>query len=280
MVTHDRRAATLATWHVHDDTMPTSSATDEYPIETLAQLTGVSVRNIRAYQARGLLPAPQRRGRQGIYSDIHLARLRIIKRLLERGYALAHIGELIHSWERGDGIAQVLGLEADATSSWHTEEPDYMSMEALAQAIGASLSGDALQRVIELDLIRPEGTRFRIPSPRLLHAVTELLQAGITLQAILTVIATLRDNVEQSADAMVRLTAAHLSEQDTAGRPPQSADANLLIWRLRPVTENILLPELGRALAQACRQHFGNRPLTPMRQTNEQALPMSFKSRS
>src|SRR5699024_4186862 len=99
----------------------------EFSIDELARKTDSTVRNIRAYQDRDLLPPPERRGRKGIYNDAHLSRLRIINRLLKRGYTLANISELIASWERGDDIGQLLGLETAVASPWTDEVPDYMS---------------------------------------------------------------------------------------------------------------------------------------------------------
>lgn len=64
----------------------------EYRINDLARESAIPVRNIRLYQERRILPPPVRRGRVGWYSEAHLARLRLIARLLDRGYSLAHIG--------------------------------------------------------------------------------------------------------------------------------------------------------------------------------------------
>ena len=65
-------------------------ATD-YRIDELAREAGTTVRNVRAYQDRGLLPPPRRSGRVGLYTDAHLARLRLIGTMLERGYTLGNI---------------------------------------------------------------------------------------------------------------------------------------------------------------------------------------------
>ncbi|MCK5752949.1 MAG: MerR family transcriptional regulator, partial [Mycobacterium sp.] len=67
----------------------------EYRINELAEVSGVSVRNIRVYQDRGLLPPPKIKGRTGWYSTEHLVRLNLISRLLERGYTFATISELL-----------------------------------------------------------------------------------------------------------------------------------------------------------------------------------------
>ncbi|NGO67532.1 MerR family transcriptional regulator, partial [Streptomyces boncukensis] len=76
----------------------------EYRIEDLAHHSGATVRTIRAYQDRGLLPKPERRGRANVYDDSHLARLRQIADLLERGYTLASIKELLQAWDEGRGL--------------------------------------------------------------------------------------------------------------------------------------------------------------------------------
>ena len=74
-----------------------ASTQHEYSIDELARVAGTTVRNVRAYQDRGILPPPERRGRNGIYNHTHLARLRIIGQLLARGYSIANIGELIEA---------------------------------------------------------------------------------------------------------------------------------------------------------------------------------------
>ena len=51
----------------------------EYRVEELARAAGVPVDTLRFYQARGLLPAPRRRGRVAVYDEDHGARLRRIR---------------------------------------------------------------------------------------------------------------------------------------------------------------------------------------------------------
>ncbi|MFJ8232670.1 MerR family transcriptional regulator [Streptomyces sp. NPDC094448] len=86
----------------------------EYRIEDLAHRSGVTVRTIRAYQDRGLLPKPERRGRSNVYGTAHLTRLRQIAGLLDRGYTLASIRELLEAWDTGRGLGGVLGLATGA----------------------------------------------------------------------------------------------------------------------------------------------------------------------
>ncbi|HLI02098.1 MAG TPA: MerR family transcriptional regulator [Acidimicrobiales bacterium] len=89
---------------------PPPPAGGEYRIDELAGLAGTAVRNVRAYQDRGLLPPPRRQGRIALYDQAHLTRLRLIGGLLARGYTLTNIAELVAAWEEGRDLREVLGV--------------------------------------------------------------------------------------------------------------------------------------------------------------------------
>src|SRR5215467_7763282 len=73
----------------------------EYTIDQLAQVTGMTVRNIRAHQSRGLLPPPLVRGRTGYYGPEHVARLRMILDMQADGFNLNAIQRLLASTPPG-----------------------------------------------------------------------------------------------------------------------------------------------------------------------------------
>ncbi|MGH3317261.1 MAG: MerR family transcriptional regulator, partial [Nocardioidaceae bacterium] len=64
---------------------------DELTIDQLAAQVGMTVRNVRAYASRGLIPAPRLVGRTGYYGQEHASRLRLIRDLIDRGYTLAAV---------------------------------------------------------------------------------------------------------------------------------------------------------------------------------------------
>lgn len=233
----------------------------EFSIDQLARASGMTVRNIRVYQERGLIPSPERRGRKGIYSETHLSRLRIIGRLLERGYTLNNIAELMESWESGNGIEHILGLEKAVVSPWSDEHPEFVTKRELVQRFGSIFMGRTLKRAEELELIIPEGRRYRIPSPRILQAGSELAQTGIPLEDMLDVVAYLRHNVEEAAEEMVKLVERHIFSRYGQNMPPpeESEDLAQLIWRLRPLVEMAVLPEVARAMQKAADRHLGDR---------------------
>lgn len=82
----------------------------EYRLEALAQASGVSVRNIRAYRERGLLDPPRRDGRWAFYGDHHLAQLAVISDLLRRGFHSTHIAEFFATVRDGGDLADHLGV--------------------------------------------------------------------------------------------------------------------------------------------------------------------------
>ncbi len=234
----------------------------EYSIDDLARAARTTVRNVRAYQDRGLLPPPTRRGRAGVYSDAHLARLRIIGQLLARGYSLSNITELTAAWEGGRDLQSLLGLEAAITRPFVNEVPTYLTAAELADLFGGKASPRALALASELGIVVPEGDRFRVPSPRMLHAGGELVRAGIPLERMLEIVRLLRRNVERAADGLVRLVVEHVFDRHGKGRlPPREEVPGLadLVWRLRPLAEMAINAEAARALEKSVNRFLGDR---------------------
>src|SRR5271166_4665851 len=83
------------------------AASGEYRIDDLARLAGTTTRNIRVYRDRGLLPPPLRVGRIALFNDTHLNRLRLITSMLDRGYNIAHVREMLSAWEEGKNLGDV-----------------------------------------------------------------------------------------------------------------------------------------------------------------------------
>lgn len=226
----------------------------EYSIEELAQAANTTVRNIRAYQDRGILASPRLRGRKGIYSNAHLARLRVIAGLLERGYTINSIHELLAALEEGVDLRHLIGLETALTSPWTDEEPIWVNLTEVMQLFNNKFTPEALKKAIELDLLRPEGTQVRVRSMRTLRAGAQLVEMGIPLDELLDIVIMLRGNVEKVADELVQLVATHVLDEFEHSASPAREEfpkfANL-IWRLRPLAEMAVHAELARAMEKA-----------------------------
>ena len=234
----------------------------EFTIDELARASETTVRNIRAYQDRGLLPPPELRGRKGYYFNSHLARLRVISGLLDRGYSLNSIKDLIDALENGIDLRHLMGLESALTSPWTDEEPQLVPMTELVKMYGAYLTPEALARAADLDLMRPEGTMVQVRSMRTLRAGAELVATGIPLEELLDIVRMLRGNVERVANELVRLGGDHvLSNYETEELPPKEEFPKLadLVWRLRPLAEMAVHAELARAMENAASRLLSDR---------------------
>lgn len=238
-----------------------SIADREFTIDDLARAARTTVRNVRAYQDRGLIPPPERRGRTGYYGPEHLSRLRIITQMVHRGYTLSSIGELIEAWRSGQDIGQLIGLETAVSSPWTDETGTYFTLPKLVQMFGGKFDPRWLMKATELGILQSEGARFYAPSPRMLHAGAELVKSGIPLDEMLDVVAKLRSNVEQAADEMVRLVEHHVFDRYGPGLPPADEVPKLgdMIWRLRPLVEMAVHAEVARAMEIAATRHLGDR---------------------
>jgi len=84
---------------------------ERYTVDELARASGLNTSTIRLYRQRGLLPPPQMEGRIGYFDEGHVARLRLIGELQERGFSLAAIKDLVEGWESGRDLQAVLGVE-------------------------------------------------------------------------------------------------------------------------------------------------------------------------
>lgn len=225
-----------------------------YTIDELARTAETTVRNIRAYQDKGLLPPPELRGRKGFYSSKHLARLRVISGLLDRGFTLASIGELLSALEQGIDLRNLLGLETAITSPWTDEEPQLVTAAEIQRMFGDKLTPEAIARAVALDLVRPEGDRLKVRSMRTLRAGAELVQTGIPFEELLEIMRMLRGNVERVANELVKLVGNYVLAPFTEGTiPPKEEFPQIaeLIWRLRPLAEMAVHAEVARAMEKA-----------------------------
>lgn len=239
----------------------------EYLIDDLARRAGMTVRNVRSYQERGLLSPPRREGRVGYYNDAHLARLRLIGTLLERGYTLSNIQEMVEAWEQGYGLHELLGLEEALAGPFSREIPGRLHLLEVQKMFPGS-PGTDIQRAIELGVLTADGLAFRVPSPQLLNAAAELYEAGIPLESLLDELLVLREDVSRIANRFVGIIAKHLlaryshldtstlNEEDLVRVAPEVAD---MVRRIRPLAEVVVNVELARALEEAVRTAMSNR---------------------
>lgn len=206
----------------------------EYRMEELAKEAGIPVRTVRFYRERGLIAPPRREGRLAWYDDHHLARLRTIAGLLERGHTLTGIADLARTFESGRDVAEVLGL-GEPTE----ETPVHLTPEQLADYFAGEDTAENLAAALDLGYLATDGDEIVHISRRLLEVSSELVREGMPLA---TVLATGR-RVREHADALADLFVGALREHSTETEPSQ----------LRPLARAVMDAELSMALDRRLR---------------------------
>jgi DNA-binding transcriptional MerR regulator len=187
----------------------------EYRLDALAQLSGVSVRNIRAYRERGLLDPPRREGRSAYYDDHHLRQLKIINDLLRRGFNSAHIAEFFTSMRDGHDLADFLGLR---------EAIFGRRRQTTAVAVQLDPTGAEARRLCETGLAQVVDGQLTFTNP----AVAEIVGRGAEpldyLRAILRVHDGASDAIEKLATAKAGALQGSTEARFGASYVPRSED--------------------------------------------------------
>jgi DNA-binding transcriptional MerR regulator len=226
-------------------------------VEQLAYETGMSVRNIRNHQSRGLLPPPEVRARVGYYGPEHVARLRLIQEMQGEGFKLSAISRLIG--EHGADADRFVGLRQAVTAPFATEAPEVYARTELAEKFG--IDDDRLiEKAKKLGLLVDLGEdRFEAPSPALIRAAEEVLAMGIELPAALAAIEKLNRNAQSSARTFVDLFVDNVWKPfDEAGRPEEGWEEIInAIGRLRPLAFDALNATFRLTLTAEIEKAFG-----------------------
>lgn len=223
-----------------------------YRVDDLARAAGMTVRNVRAYQERGLLHPPKRQGRTGVYDETHLARLRLIGQLLDRGYTSVHIADFIANWEAGHDLGQTLGLEAALLAPGSGEIPEEISRDELIEMFGGVFEPQAFVAAEKMGVIAPLGEdRWEVRQPRLLRAGAELVGIGMPLLEVLDLGAQLRLRVAAVANLFVSSVAPYVVGAHPPGWVPDDEEMPriiALVEQMRPLARVVVDEELAGTL--------------------------------
>ena len=225
------------------------SPTVRISIDELARRTGFSVRNLRAMQTRGILAPPQMDGRKGVYSEGHLARVALIKRLQSKGYSLSAIVDLIAQWER-KGSAELGAVEA-AIAAPASSDARTMEHEAIVTLLPALASNPAIrQRAIELGLVIERDGALFAPRAMLIESARAFLDAGLPWEGLFEGLGVWRAHADAVAESFrqqfERYFFAGLRRD---GLSPDKLDAlATLVRALRPASMNAFVALLAQSI--------------------------------
>jgi len=221
-------------------------------INELAERTGMTVRNIRAHQSRGLLAPPTVVGRTGYYDQEHVDRIELIRELQEEGFNLEAIRQVLAT--AGESPGELLRFTRDVRAPYEDEQPEVMSLSEIVEPWGdVEFNEERLRRSEALGLMSPLGDgRYEVLSPNLLRAGHELAAIGVPMDDCLDTLETLKERSTAVAEVFIRLFDKQVWEPfDRAGRPrdrwPVVRDS---LRRLRPVASDAFIASFQFAMEE------------------------------
>jgi DNA-binding transcriptional MerR regulator len=228
-------------------------------IDELARRAGMTVRNVRAHQSRGLLPPPELMARTGYYGPEHVARLELIREMQAAGFNLAAIKRLLEAAPPG-ARREALEFHRALLRPWEAEEPRVYEASEVLRWFGGQVSAELVERAQALGLVtlRDDGT-VEVRSPSLLKAGAEVVRLGVPVERVQEVFEELMTHSRRIAGTFIRL---FLEE---VWRPLDREDAGRQDWlrarqaleRLRGVASDALLAVFQLTMTAAVEEAVG-----------------------
>ena len=123
-------------------------------LDKLTERVGMSVRNIRFYTSRGLVPPPIRRGRSGYYGPDHVARLELVRELQSHGFTLSAIERYVAGLP-ADATPEDIALRRTMLAPWNSDNPVELSRAELTRRAGRKLTSDDLSMLQAMGIVFP-----------------------------------------------------------------------------------------------------------------------------
>ncbi|GAA2719283.1 MerR family transcriptional regulator [Streptomyces luteosporeus] len=239
---------------------PQDAAESHLTVDELAARAGVTVRTVRFYSARGLLPPPEIGPRRvGRYGFAHLSRLALIEELQHQGLTLAAIERYL-SRLPDDLSAHDLAIHRALVASWTPDEAAETTREKLERRAGRSLTDADLDRLAAMNVLErvPGQDAFRV-DPALLGLGVQLLDVPVGLETIRAARAVLLEHAGATARELTRLFHDEVWEPYERGEldPERVETMRSLSAHLQPLVVQALVTAFQRALKDELRATYG-----------------------
>lgn len=233
-------------------------------IDELAAVTGLTVRTVRFYASKGLLPPPLLRGRVGLYDPGHLARLRLIRELQEAGFTLTAIERFIDRIPP-EATAEDVAVFQALLTPWVAAAAEELTRAELQALAGRAIDDDTLAALIDTGFVeRVGGGRVRV-RPAELALGLELIDLGVPRAMITESMTLIEAATSELAEQLAELLRRHLLRPYLAGQLGDNERAALsgVIERLRPLTIQAVMSAMQASVDRAVRERVGRSPTQP-----------------
>ena len=221
-------------------------------LDELTRRVGMSVRNIRFYTTKGLVPPPIRRGRSGYYSLDHVARLELVSELQAHGFTLSAIEKYVARIPL-DATPETIALHRTLLAPWMAELPETVSRRELGRHAGRPLSDDDLDTRHALGIVFPvKQGKFQVAIAHLSVGVA-LLDLGMPLDAALAAQDIFTEHGRKVAEELTELfrTKVWPAYQEGDFSPEQLRE---VVERFKPVTIAALVTAYESAVNETKRE--------------------------
>ncbi|POX38095.1 transcriptional regulator [Streptomyces sp. Ru73] len=244
--------------------MESEPATDlSLTVDELAARAGVTVRTIRFYSTRGLLPPPEIGPRRvGRYGPDHLSRLALIEELQHQGMTLSAIERYLEQLPP-DLSAQDLAIHRAVVAGWLPDRAEKQSLAQLERRVGRSLTEQDLDRLAAMSvLVRTEEAGAFQVDPGLLQLGVRLLDVPIALETILAARAVVMEHTRSAARELSRLFKEEVGAayEDDGPDAAEVARRKSLSAHMQPLVVQALVTAFQRSMKDELREWFGGGP--------------------
>ncbi len=236
---------------------PDEALTSLMTLDELTKRVGVSVRNVRFYTTKGLVPPPIRRGRSGYYSAEHLARLEMIRELQAHGFTLSAVEKYL-SRIPTDATPEDIALHRTLLAPWMAELPETVSRRELVRRAGRPLSDDDLDTLNALGIVYPtKQGKYQVAVAHLSVGVA-LLELGMPLDAAIAAQDIFTAHARSIADELTELFRTEVWPAYKEGGIP-TEELRELVERFKPVTVAALVAAYESAVNETKRETVARR---------------------
>lgn len=236
-------------------------AETELTVDELATRVGMTVRNVRAYASRGLIPPPRLEGRTGYYGEQHVRRLRLVRELVDRGYTLAAVEKALLAGP-DDAASHALDLLDVIDAPLRTdEEPEVMGIDTLLALSGLDRDERLIDRLIGLGLAeRHDDDRLLVHQPTVVRAGTQAIAIGLDPESVFDMLPVMSEHLRAIADLFVHDVRSQIWQPFAEdGMPDDQWDSMLrVISVLMPVASQAVLSVFRRELSESIAEALGD----------------------
>jgi DNA-binding transcriptional MerR regulator len=236
---------------------PTDVAADLITLDELTKRVGTSVRNVRFYTTKGLVPPPIRRGRSGYYSPDHVARLELVRELQAHGFTLAAIEKYLARIP-ADASPETIALHRTLLAPWMAELPETVSRRELVRRAGRRLSDEDVDTLHALGIVYPtKQGRYQVALAHLPVGVA-LLDLGMPTEAALAAQDIFTAHARAIADELTELFRLKVwPTYKEGGVAPE--DLREAVERFKPVSVAALVNAYESAVNESKRESVARR---------------------